>query len=232
MKPYHPLVVLGAACKFYSRPIRHWAESHGGRGPNLRLGPRNLPGHRLILRPPRLSDASAWRFLRLRDQQSIEPFWVSSTRTWAERHTVDAWVDDVLYMRRESRAGRALPLVIEVDGRFVGQLNLDHIDRCAKNAELGIWLDSECRSLGIATTAGNLLFDYVFNTLGLRRVTAPVCVDNRRAAHSASQFGFRREGTMVSYLDVGGQRKDHDLYAITSEMWAVRSGGGSFPSTR
>ena len=36
------------------------------------------------------------------------------------------------------------------------------------------------------------------------------------------QGGMRREGTMVSYLDVGGRRKDHDLWAITAEMWAAQ----------
>jgi ribosomal-protein-alanine N-acetyltransferase len=75
---------------------------------------------------------------------------------------------------------------------------------------------------------GMLLADHAFGSLGLRRVTAPVCVDNVAAALAVRHFGMRREGTMESYLDVGGRRKPHDLWAITAEMWAVTAG---HPST-
>jgi len=66
----------------------------------------------------------------------------------------------------------------------------------------------------------------VFGTLGLRRVTAPICVDNAAAAKRAERVGMRREGTMTSFLDVGGRRRDHDMWAITSDMWAPASNMG------
>ena len=223
MKPPRSLVVLVAAGKLYSRPLRHRIGSHRIPSAAIRLGPVMSAEHRVALRSPRLSDASAWQTLRLRDQHLIEPFWVSSSKSWSRRHTEGAWIDELLHMRKEARAGRALPLVIEVEGRFAGQFNVEHIDCGAQSAEVGVWIDSTLAGQGIALAAANLLAQYVFDILGLRRVTAPVCVDNRPATRLVRQVGMQREGTMASYLDVGGRRKDHDLWAITSTMWAAKS---------
>ena len=126
----------------------------------------------------------------------------------------------MLKARRDARAGRALSLVIEVNGMFAGQLVLERIDWWTCSAEVGVWLDSELLGRGIVLATGKLLARYAFEGLGLRRVTAPVCVENLPAARAVKLFGMRREGTMASYLDVGGRRKDHDLWAITSEMWS------------
>lgn len=223
------LIALVAAGKLYSRPLRQQIRPHPGGGRGLLLGPVAQGERRVLLRSPRLSDASAWRTIRLRDRELIEPFWVSSGQPWTLRHTERAWVEEVLGARKDARAGRALSLVIEVDGRFSGQFHLANIDTWAHSGEIGVWLDSTLVGRGIILAAGTLLGDHLFGQLGLRRVTAPVCVDNLPASRLVKQFGMRREGTMASYLDVGGQRKDHDLWAITSEMWAAR---GSAPALR
>ncbi|MDM7486860.1 GNAT family protein [Rhodococcus sp. CSLK01-03] len=222
MKRPRPLVVLATAGRLYTRPLRHRFRRRQGRTLCVRIGPVDVSGHAVSLRSPRLSDWPQWQAIRLRDQKFIEPFWISSSRSWAERHTERDWVDEFLHARREALAGRALPLVIEVDGRLAGQFNLERIDRWAGLAEAGVWIDSTLAGKGIALAAARMLAEYGFGALGLHRITAPVCVGNVPAAHCAEQVGMRREGTMISYLDVGGRRKDHDLWAITAEMWAAR----------
>jgi len=217
-------VAVVAAARFHLRPLRriHLAR----RAPDLHLGPVVVGGHEVALRSPRLSDAIAWREIRLRDQRLIEPYWVSSALNWPERHTETVWVDECLQSRKAARAGLALPMVVEIDGRFAGQCNLERIDVRTKTAELGIWLDARVTGKGVCSVLGVLLADYVFGTLGLRRVTAPICVDNAAAAKRAERVGMRREGTMASFLDVGGRRRDHDMWAITSDMWAQASNMG------
>ncbi|QYB03080.1 GNAT family N-acetyltransferase [Rhodococcus sp. USK10] len=212
-------VAVVAAARFHLRPLRriHLAR----RAPALRLGPVVVAGQEVALRSPRLSDAPAWREIRLRDQRLIEPYWVSSALSWPERHTEATWVDECLQSRKAARAGSALPLVVEIDGRFAGQCNLERIDVRTKTAELGIWLDARVTGKGVCAGVGVLLAEYAISTLGLRRVTAPICVDNAAAAKRAERMGLRREGTMASFLDVGGRRRDHDLWAITPEMWAL-----------
>lgn len=212
-------VAVVAAVRFHLRPLRRIHVPR--RTPALRLGPIGVAGHQVALRSPRLSDATAWREIRLRDQRLIEPYWVSSTLSWPERHTETMWVDECLQSRKSARAGLALPLVVEVDGRFAGQCNLERIDVRTKTAELGIWLDAQVTGRGVCSVVGVLLADYAIDTLGLRRVTAPICVDNAPAAKRAQRMGMRREGTIAGFLDVGGHRRDHDMWAITSDMWAL-----------
>lgn len=85
-------VAVVAAARFHLRPLRriHLAR----RAPALRLGPVVVAGQEVALRSPRLSDAAAWREIRLRDQRLIEPYWVSSALSWPERHTEAIWVDE------------------------------------------------------------------------------------------------------------------------------------------
>ncbi len=213
------LAVVFAAGRLYSRPVRHSLRAYRSGRSELWLGPVTRGGHVVALRSPRFSDAAPWRTIRLRDQHLIEPFWLSSTQSWAERHTELTWAEEVLSARRNARAGRSLSLVIDVDGGFAGQFDLTRIDSGAQSAEIGAWLDSTLAGRCIVRAAGALIADHAFGSMGLRRISAPVCVDNVAAALAAMHCGMRREGTMASYLDVGGQRKPHDLWAVTAEMW-------------
>ncbi len=221
MQRRQALMVLPVTGKLCLRSVWQRIGVHRTGGAGARLGPLTRGVHRVALRAPQLTDAAAWRFIRLRDRHLIEPFWGSSERSWAERHTEFAWVEEVLTARRNARMGRALSQVIEVDGRFAGQLNLERIDPWARSGEVSVWIDSTLTGREITLVAGHLFAEHVFGQMGLRRVTAPVCVDNAAAARQLQHFGMCREGTMASYLDVGGRRKDHDLWAITSEMWAT-----------
>src|SRR5882757_2269951 len=108
LRPALPLMVLATAGKIYSRPLRQQLRTHLVGWTGEQLGPVTHGAHRVALRFPRLADAEAWRFLRLRDQRLIEPFWVTSTQCWAQRHTEHVWVEEVLSARKDARAGRAL----------------------------------------------------------------------------------------------------------------------------
>ncbi|MPZ64402.1 MAG: GNAT family N-acetyltransferase [Pseudonocardiaceae bacterium] len=181
-----------------------------------RLGPVDVAGHQLILRSPRLGDAAQWREVRLREQAHIERWWTTSPLSWAERHTDVQWVSYVLEARRQARAKRALPLVIELDGQLAGQCNLEGIDPVAGIGEMGIWMDSTWARQRVATVAAGLVVDHAVTELGLHRITAPICEGNIAAAWGARRLGMLREGVMEGFLNVGGARQNHHLWAITA----------------
>ncbi|WP_416063625.1 GNAT family N-acetyltransferase [Rhodococcus indonesiensis] len=199
--------------------MRHLAHPRRIRQKRLFLGPVRVAGHTVALRSPRLDDATAWREIRLRDRRLIEPYWLTARDDWDRRHTVTVWVGECLARRRAERSGTALPLVVEIDGRFAGQCNFECIDPAALTAQTSVWIDSRFARAGIGLAVGGLAMSHLFDTLGLRRISAAICTDNVAAARTVQLLGCRREGTMSSYLDVGGLRRDHDLWAITSEMW-------------
>ncbi|MGH4008079.1 MAG: GNAT family N-acetyltransferase [Pseudonocardiaceae bacterium] len=216
-----PLRMLVAVLRFYLRSAWHdiglavQSAEPGMWG--VRLGPVEVAGSQLVLRSPRLGDAAQWREVRLREQAHIEPWWVTSPLSWTARHTDTQWVSYVLQARREARAGRALPLVVEVDGRLVGQCSLEPIAALAGSAEMGIWIDSAWARKGVSTIAAGLVIDHAMTELGLHRITAPICVGNIAAAWAARRLRFIREGAMAGFLDVGGARRDHHLWAITAD---------------
>lgn len=195
------------------------------------LGPARLHGCTLILRPPRFSDFAQWRRLRLHDRALIEPFRPSSPLAWAEQHTEKRWVREVLETNSLAREGKRLATVIEIDGRFAGQVEIGHIDRHIRQGELAIWLDAALARHGFGGLAASSILDFGFDVLGLERIIAPIHPENIAAAAGAMELGFVPEARMTRYRDVGGQRTDHLLYALTraelpskgfTEMWLDR----------
>ena len=207
--------------RFYVGRIRNrltaWRPT---RRKEITLTGRTPSGQTVRLRLPRFTDAPAWRRIRLHDRAVIEPVWVSSGSSWAERHTDAVWIRECLHGRADTTAGRALPLVIEVDGHLAGQCNLEWIDAHNRTAELGFWVDSARGGTGIGSTAAAIALKYGFTELGLQRISAPINVTNMAAARLVARIGLTHEGTMSSYLDVGGHRADHDLWAITADRFA------------
>jgi putative transposase len=179
---------------------------------------RTSSGEPVILRPPRLSDASTWRAIRIADRSAIEPFWLTDERSWESRHRERVWIHEWLWSRAEAKADRIVRTVIEVGGRFAGQCDL-WIQPHDKRGELSIWVDSRLSGRGIGAAAGRLIVGYAFDELDLARVTAPIDVDNVNSSRLVRRIGLVREGTMVSYLSVGGRRRDHDLWAVSAQSW-------------
>jgi ribosomal-protein-alanine N-acetyltransferase len=171
----------------------------------------------VLLRSPRISDAAEWCEARLREQKRIEPWWVSSPLSWEERHTEARWVTSVLQARKDARAGRSLPLVVEVDGHVAGQCGLEWISAATGVAEMGVWMDSRWAARGVSAVVAGMMIDHAMTTLGVHRIIAPISEGNVAAAWGARKLGMLREGTMAGFLEVGGERRDHHLWALTSD---------------
>ncbi|MGW5108648.1 GNAT family N-acetyltransferase [Nocardia sp. NPDC004123] len=203
-----------------------------GAGARLRLGPARLHGSTLLLRLPRFADYQEWRRLRLRNRELLEPFWHTSPLDWDTRHSEKAWVRECLEAATNARTGRRIATVIEIDGRFAGQVEIGNIDPQARQGEMGIWIDAQMGRHGFGGIAAGLILDFSFEVLGLERINAPISPGNAAATSGAVQIGFVREGRMRLHFDVGGARADHDLWSMTraeippkgfTEMWTERT---------
>jgi len=64
------------------------------------------------------------------------------------------------------------------------------------------------------------VLDLAFSEHGLHRVEANVQPLNVRSARLVQGLGFRFEGRSPRYLNIGGEWRDHDHYALTAEEWA------------
>lgn len=196
--------------------IRSGGEHHPGWP--ARLGPVDVGGEPLLLRPLRRSDGPDWRALRIRDRVLLEPWDATSVRDWAARHTAASWRRHRTSLYSAARLGESMPFAITLAGRFAGQLTVGGIQRGpVQSAWLGYWVQSQVQGRGVATAAVALTVGHAFGMAQLHRMEATVAPDNRASQAVLARLGFRPEGRLVRYLDVGGGWTDHLLFALTTE---------------
>lgn len=197
----------------------------GGRHPGwpAKLGPLRLPcGGTVAMRAPRLRDGAVWSRLRLRDEDYLRQWEPDGSGSWDERHAPLAWPGHCAGLRSLGRRGHALPFVITLDGRFVGQLTVGNVVRGAlRSAWVGYWVESGSAGRGVATTAVAMAVDHCFGPVGLHRVEATVRPENEASLAVLGRLGFREEGLLRRYLEVAGEWRDHHCLAITQEEVGV-----------
>lgn len=200
------------------------------------LGPLQVTAGVIRLRPVRMRDGVAWSRIRLADRAHLEPWEPSAAADWATRHSSAAWPPVCSSLRTEARYGRMLPFVIELDGRFCGQLTVGNIAYGAlRSAWIGYWVSNSAAGGGVATGAVALALDHCFGPVRLHRVEATVRPENAASRSVLAKAGFRQEGLLQRYLDVDGAWRDHLLVALTVEEVAgsvtaalVRAGRASW----
>jgi len=200
--------------------VGQWGERPGSRHPGwpARPGPLRVGAGVVQLRPVRLRDGRAWSEVRTRDENQLRPWEPTATGAWHSRHHPAAWPGVCSALRSAARRGGALPFVIEVDGRFVGQLTIGNVVRGAlRSAWVGYWVASPFTGQGVATAAVALGVDHCFGPVDLHRVEATVRPENTASRAVLARCGFREEGLLRRYLDVDGQWRDHLLVALTAE---------------
>jgi len=127
----------------------------------------------------------------------------------------------------------ATTLVVELDGRVVGDLMLKVEDAWAQRevraaarscqAELGWVLDPAATGHGYATEAVRELLRLCFEDLGLRRVTADAFAANEPSWRLMERVGMRRECSSVAdslHRDLGWL--DGVQYALLADEWSAR----------
>ncbi|MBP2473927.1 RimJ/RimL family protein N-acetyltransferase [Crossiella equi] len=181
------------------------------------LGPIDVHGRSVRLRPPRPDDAAAWSHAVRTDQRWLRPWWPTVAGEWADHTTETHWRDRCGAFLRAARRGSMIPMVVEVDGRFGGEMMLDRIDHGERVAELGGWVFSDHHGSSVAALAMRQLIAHGFGPVGLRRLTAPVAVGNRPAGLLVARNGFRKEGVLRQHMHVGGALADHQIYGLLPE---------------
>lgn len=183
-----------------------------------RLGPLRVSAGLVTVRPVRLRDAASWSRMRIQDREHLEPWEPTGGSGWDARHHVSTWPLLCASLRSEARKGRMLPMAIELDGQFCGQITIGNVVRGAlRSAWIGYWVAKDVTGLGVASAALALALDHAFGSVGLHRVEATVRPENVASQAVLRNVGFREEGLLQRYLDVDGKWRDHILVGMTIE---------------
>lgn len=172
----------------------------------------------ITLRLIRQRDAPAWREVRRRNRDWLQP-WEATLPPEASLITeVPATFGEMVRrMRKEARAGRALPWAIIVDGQFAGQLTVGGITYGSlRSAYIGYWIDKELAGRGIMPTAVAMACDYCLDVMRLHRIEINIRPENTASLRVVEKIGMRKEGERPKFLHIDGEWRDHVTHVVVS----------------
>lgn len=118
----------------------------------------------------------------------------------------------------QARDSAGIPLVIEVDGELVGQLNVSSmVYGSLSSAQIGYWIAERAAGRSVTPTAVAIATDYCFSALGLHRMEICIRPENRASLRVVEKLGFRYEGLRRRYIHINGDWRDHFAFALVRE---------------
>lgn len=163
-----------------------------------------------------MRDAPAWREVRSRNHDWLTP-WEATVPAddVTAPATFRAMVRD---LRRQARAGKAMPFAVTVDDVFAGQLTVSNIiGGSARWAQIGYWIDQRYAGQGAMPTAVAMAVDHCMFEVGLHRIEIAIRPENTASLRVVQKLGFTEYGYAPRYLHIDGQWRDHRLFALTKE---------------
>jgi ribosomal-protein-alanine N-acetyltransferase len=184
-----------------------------------------LLGPRVVLRPLEPADGDAWREVRWRNRQWLEPW-----EPLPEPGAPDLLRDASAFRARCAAAARqrhldtAHPFGIFLhDGALAGEINLSGIQRGPfQSAHVGYWVDQAHAGQGLVPEALVLVLRFAFEDLSLHRVEVAIVPRNRASRRVVEKLRLREEGVARGYLQIRGRWEDHVRYGITADEWEER----------
>ena len=184
-----------------------------------------LFGRRVMLRPISTHDFSAWREVRLRNEDWLVP-WEPIRSTTLPDPTRDrsAFEARCAARERERAADHAYPFGVFVDQRLAGEININNVTRGAmRGATIGYWIDQAMAGRSYTSEAVVVIAKYAFEQLDLHRLEICIVPRNTNSRRVVEKLAFRSEGVAERYLEINGVWEDHVRYAITLEEWNARA---------
>ncbi|MFD8421082.1 GNAT family N-acetyltransferase [Streptomyces sp. NPDC059466] len=171
--------------------------------------PELAAGDGFVLRPWRLSDLDLVREV---SEDDYIPLITTVPCPYSEAEGV-AFVE-----RQWGRAagGSGFPFVIarRSDGRPVGNVGLWLRDLGQGRASLGYWIAKSARGQGAAAAALRAVTVWALQDQRIARLELHVEPWNTASIRTAERVGFRREGLLRSWQQVGEERRDMFMYAM------------------
>lgn len=158
----------------------------------------------------------AWREVRERNAEWLRP-WDATAPPQASARPM-SYAGLARRLRRQGRQGLTMAMVIEVEGRFAGQVTVNNVVRgSAQFASLGYWIDREVAGRGLVPLAVAMVVDHCLTTAQLHRVEICIRPENTNSLRVVEKLGLREVGFAPFFLHIDGRWCDHRIYAITAE---------------
>ena len=124
---------------------------------------------------------------------------------------------------RPGRARRAyhLAIVVRRSGKLIGACDLTLVR--PREADIGYLLARRHWGYGYGAEVAKILVEQSFTSLGLRRISAVVAIDNDRSRRVLEKAGLHWQGLMRRHARAAGRWRDCHLYVLARADWQARS---------
>jgi ribosomal-protein-alanine N-acetyltransferase len=104
--------------------------------------------------------------------------------------------------------------------KIIGVVNFSQIFYgMFQNAYLSYYVGVDFAGQGLMSEGVYLAIDYAFSTLDLHRIEANIQPGNKASISLVKRLGFTQEGFSQKYLQINGEWRDHERWALTVENW-------------
>ena len=121
----------------------------------------------------------------------------------------------------DNRNSYDFAIELKSEGKVIGGVSLDKINKFQGTAGGGIWLNSKYQGFGYGTEAFGKRIEFAFEVLGLRRIDNGFFDGNEISSKMQKKFGYKVEGKrragFVCMAD--GKAKDEITTGLLREDW-------------
>lgn len=142
------------------------------------------------------------------------------TRQHAQR-----WVEYCSGLLQEPRAAYEFAIECKAEGKAIGGVTLDRVNRSHGTAGGGIWVNPRYHGHGYGTEAFGRRIEFAFAQLGLRRLENGYFPGNPTSFAMQRKFGYQVEGLRRKAIRclADGELKDEYITALLIEDWVKGS---------
>ena len=136
--------------------------------------------------------------------------------------TLDSFGRFVSWIHDQRSQGLSVCYVVvpEGIGTPVGVFQIRSLEAAFVTAEWGFAIGSPFWGSGLFANAARLVLDFAFGTLGVRRLEARACAENRRGNGALRKLGATPEGVLRRAFLWHGKYHDQVLWSILDCDWA------------
>lgn len=173
--------------------------------------PANVPvlrGERVLLRAYEPRDFEPW-LAWANDPEVYGP----TSESPPAREELAAWLP-MMEAYFAAKEGVRWVVVPGDSGLAAGTIGYNALNERDARGEIGYTLARDAWGRGLGTAAARAAIEFGWSELALERIEATVMVGNLRSARVLEKLGFEREGTMRSYKNVRGERRDYWMFGL------------------
>lgn len=108
---------------------------------------------------------------------------------------------------------------VTLEGRVIGTVYLNALDRANERAELGYDLARKHWGKGLATEATSAVVDWAFRTYNLNKLYATCDPRNARSMRVLDKLGMKREGLLSHHVRWHDEYRDVAYYGLLRSDW-------------